>query len=135
MRRREYIALLVLSIGVCHHTPFASFDGGALYADVRQLVKRLLKVALMLLVPTLATAAPDEKSENTVVTQVGEELWEIPSIIPMLAYVVRPAGDGPFPLLVMNHGVSLDPKERSFFPVIEFFDAIGVGFSRCRRRC
>jgi dienelactone hydrolase len=123
MRRREYIALLVLSIGVGYHTPSASFDGGAFYAYVRQLVKRLLKVALMLLVPTLATAAPDEKSENTVVNQVGEELWEIPSIIPMLAYVVRPAGDGPFPLLVMNHGVSLDPKERSYFPIIEFRDA------------
>jgi dienelactone hydrolase len=43
--------------------------------------------------------------------------------LPMLAYMVRPVGDGPFPLLVMNHGVSLDPKERSFFPVIEFRDA------------
>ena len=124
MRRRELIALLALSIAVCYHTPPASFDGGALCADVQQLVKRLLKViALMLLVPTLATAAPDEKSENTAVTQVREELWEIPSIIPMLAYVIRPVGDGPFPLLVMNHGVSLDPKERSYFPAIEFRDA------------
>jgi dienelactone hydrolase len=95
-----------------------------LYADVRQFVKRLLKViALFLLVPTFATAGPGEKSENTAVTQVREELWGIPSIIPMLAYMIRPAGDGPFPLLVMNHGVSLDPKERSYFPVIEFRDA------------
>ena len=41
----------------------------------------------------------------------------------MLAYVVRPIGEGPFPLLVMNHGVALDANERSFFPVIEFRDA------------
>ena len=41
----------------------------------------------------------------------------------MLAYLIRPIGGGPFPLVVMNHGVSLDAKERSFFPVIEFRDA------------
>jgi dienelactone hydrolase len=81
--------------------------------------KRLL-IALVLLAPTCATAGPDEKSETTAVTQIREELWGIPSIIPMLAYVIRPAGDGPFPLLVMNHGVAIDPKERSYFPVIEF---------------
>jgi dienelactone hydrolase len=117
-----------LSAGAGYRTPpagrLASFDGGALYADVRQFVKRFLKViALLLLVPTFATAGLGEKSENTAVAQVREELWGIPSIIPMLAYVIRPAGDGPFPLLVMNHGVSLDPKERSYFPVIEFRDA------------
>jgi dienelactone hydrolase len=50
-------------------------------------------------------------------------MWAIPSAVPMLAYVVRPVSEGPFPLLVMNHGVSLDPKERSYFPVIEFRDA------------
>ena len=41
----------------------------------------------------------------------------------MLAYVVRPIGEGPFPLLIINHGVALDAKERSYFPVIEFRDA------------
>jgi len=37
--------------------------------------------------------------------------------------VVHPAGNGPFPLLIMNHGVAMDPKERSFFPLVEFRDA------------
>ncbi len=93
-------------------------------SDVRQLVKRLRKViALLLLVPTFAAAGPGEKSENAEVTQVREEIWGIPSTIPMLAYTIRPVGDGPFPLLVMNHGVSLEPRERSYFPVIEFRDA------------
>jgi hypothetical protein len=53
-------------------------------------------------------------------------MWAIPSSpVPMLAYLIRPVeiGGGPFPLLVMNHGVSLDAKERSYFPVIEFRDA------------
>ena len=111
-----------------HRTPPAgrrtSFRGGALNTDVRQIFRLLLRViALVLLVPNFATAGPDEKSASIAITQVHEELWGIPSIIPMLAYMVRPVGDGPFPLLVMNHGVSLDPKERSFFPVIEFRDA------------
>jgi dienelactone hydrolase len=103
-----------------------SFEAGSRCADGRQLVKRLLEViALLLLVvaPTFALAGADEKSDKTAVAQVREELWAIPSIIPMLAYMIRPVGDGPFPLLVMNHGVSLDPKERSYFPVIEFHDA------------
>jgi dienelactone hydrolase len=43
--------------------------------------------------------------------------------MPTIAYVVRPVGDGPFPLVVMNHGVSLNQQERSFFPIVEFRDA------------
>jgi dienelactone hydrolase len=102
----------------------ASFEAGSRCADGQQLVRRLLEViALLLLVPTFAIAGANEKSDKTAVLQVREELWAIPSTIPMLAYMIRPVGDGPFPLLVMNHGVSLDPKERSYFPVIEFRDA------------
>ena len=41
----------------------------------------------------------------------------------MFAYLVRPVGDGPFPLVIMNHGVSLNPTDRSFFPLVEFRDA------------
>jgi pimeloyl-ACP methyl ester carboxylesterase len=43
----------------------------------------------------------------------------------MLAYLIRPVGGGggPFPLVVMNHGVSLDTMQRSYFPAIEFRDA------------
>jgi dienelactone hydrolase len=99
----------------------ASFESGTFYAAVLQLVRQLLGViALVLFVPTSATAGVDHKPDNATVAQVREELWGIPSIIPMLAYMVRPVGDGPFPLLVMNHGVSLDPTERSYFPAIEF---------------
>jgi len=37
--------------------------------------------------------------------------------------VARPVHDGSFPLAVMNHGVSLNTRERSFFPLVEFRDA------------
>jgi len=87
-------------------------------------VRRTAQVfALLLSVLTAAAPAPGQKSEVAAAVQVREELWGIPSIIPMLAYLVHPVGDGPFPLLVMNHGVALEPKERSYFPVIEFRDA------------
>ena len=105
----------ILLVGIGHRTPPAGqrtgFRGGALNVDVRQLLRRLLGViALVLLVPNFATAAPDEKSASTSVTQVREELWGIPAIIPMLAYTVRPVGDGRFPQLVMNLGVSHDQR-------------------------
>ena len=113
-------------VGAGYRTPPVGrlADGRAFRAGVRQFVKRLLEaIALLLLLPIFATAEPGEKSQTVAVTEVREQLWGIPSIIPMLAYVVRPVGDGPFPLLVMNHGVALDPKERSYFPAIEFRDA------------
>ena len=54
---------------------------------------------------------------------IQEEIWALPLPLPMFAYLVRPVGDGPFPLVIMNHGVSLDPIDRSFFPLVEFRDA------------
>src|ERR1700746_882786 len=84
---------------------------------------------LLLLLSNGVSAASDEKYNNGPTSQLREEIWAIPSTLPMLAYMIRPAGDGPFPLLVMNHGVSLDPEERSYFPVIEFRGA-AVWFAR-----
>src|SRR5690349_2366328 len=55
--------------------------------------------------------------------QLQEEVWALPLPVPTIAYVVRPVGDGPFPLAIMNHGVSMDPKQRVFFPLVEFRDA------------
>src|SRR6201984_522797 len=96
----------------------------AVRAVVLLFLKRILPVAALLMqAPLLAAPASDQKSEIASTSEVREELWGIPSTIPMLAYVVRPVGDGPFPLVVMNHGVALDPKERSYFPIIEFRDA------------
>ena len=50
-------------------------------------------------------------------------MWALPFPLPVLAYVVRPLGDGPFPLVVMNHGISLDANQRTMFPAVEYRDA------------
>ena len=50
-------------------------------------------------------------------------MWALPFPLPVLAYVVRPLGDGPFPLVVMNHGISLDANQRTMFPPVEYRDA------------
>jgi dienelactone hydrolase len=86
----------------------------------------LLLIALASLVPH---AGIGESAQNTSAPELREQIWAIPSAVPMLAYMIRPTGEGPFPLLVINHGVSLDAKERSFFPVIEFRDA-AIWFAR-----
>jgi dienelactone hydrolase len=52
--------------------------------------------------------------------QVEEKLVLLSSPLPVLAYVFRPQVAGPLPLVVMNHGESLDATERSFFPLVEF---------------
>jgi dienelactone hydrolase len=84
-------------------------------------MKRVIQLIALILL--LSHAAAGETTQDTLAPQLREEMWAIPSAVPMLAYVIRPTGKGPFPLLVINHGVALDPKERSYFPVIEFRDA------------
>ncbi len=64
----------------------------------------------------VAAFADDQPAKRA----IQEEIWAIPVTLPTIAYVVRPVGEGPFPLLIMNHGVSLNPRERSFFPLVEF---------------
>ncbi|MGM4992257.1 invasion associated locus B family protein [Tardiphaga sp. 841_E9_N1_2] len=54
---------------------------------------------------------------------IQEEIWALPFPLPVLAFLVRPVGDGPFPLVVMNHGISLDADQRTMFPMIEYRDA------------
>ena len=69
----------------------------------------------------VVTASPAAAADDP--SRLQEEVWALPLPFPTIAYVVRPVGDGPFPLAIMNHGVSLDPVQRSFFPLVEFRDA------------
>jgi dienelactone hydrolase len=62
-------------------------------------------------------------ADSRTLLAVQEEIWALPLIHPTIAYVARPVGNGPFPIAVMNHGVSLNAHERSFFPLVEFRDA------------
>ena len=84
---------------------------------------RLSIVCMLTSVMLIALAVVGAARATERTAQVREELWAIPSVIPMLAYLIRPPGNGPNPLVVMNHGVSLDPTERSYFPLIEFREA------------
>ena len=71
----------------------------------------------------LVLPGPCRSADDRTLLPIREEIWALPLILPTIAYVVRPVGQGPFPLAVMNHGVSLDARERSFFPLVEFRDA------------
>ena len=85
------------------------------------MLKRLLRFAVLSMFAVAAIGSPAHAQSST--SRIQEEIWGLPLVLPMLAYVVRPVGDGPFPLVVMNHGVAMTPKERSFFPLVEFRDA------------
>ena len=81
--------------------------------------------ALLLTVAACASvvsAEPVERPEPPA-PALTEETWALPLPLPSIAYVIRPAGKGPFPLVIMNHGVAMDPRERGFFPLVEFRDA------------
>jgi dienelactone hydrolase len=87
------------------------------------MLRNLLRVLVfyMIAIPVLAVAAfAEDQPANRA---IQEEVWAIPVTLPTIAYVVRPVGNGPFPLVVMNHGVTLNQRERGFFPLVEFRDA------------
>jgi len=82
---------------------------------------RGLVATLLLLFANLIT--PSRADDQATSRPIREEMWALSLPLPMFAYLVRPVGDGPFPLVIMNHGVSLNPRDRSFFPPVEFRDA------------
>jgi len=77
-------------------------------------LRTLATAALLLLGLTAPARADDQQSPQ----RIQEEIWVLPTPLPMFAYLVRPLGDGPFPLVIMNHGVSLNARDRSFFPLV-----------------
>lgn len=81
----------------------------------------LTRIALVAMI--IACLGPALAEERSSTPQIQEEVWGLPLPLPVLAYVVRPVGDGPFPLVIMNHGIAINPKERGFFPLVEFRDA------------
>jgi dienelactone hydrolase len=86
---------------------------------LRSLRLFLVLSALVALVLPIAGSAAEDAGQPA----IQEEIWALPLTMPTLAYVVRPVGKGPFPLVIMNHGVSLNARERGFFPLVEFRDA------------
>ncbi|MBR0852227.1 invasion associated locus B family protein [Bradyrhizobium diazoefficiens] len=83
------------------------------------MLKRLL-IAWTLLACLPTSPSPATAEDAAASPRIQEEIWGLPFPLPLLAFVVRPVGDGPFPLVIMNHGISLGAQERTFFPTIEF---------------
>jgi dienelactone hydrolase len=86
----------------------------------QQNLRSLAATSLLLFIGLTAPARADDQTASR---RIQEEIWALPLPLPMFAYVVRPVGDGPFPLAIMNHGVAMNPTDRSFFPLVEFRDA------------
>src|SRR5947209_4309377 len=110
-----------LPSGKPFHVPAAT--ASATRYRTTEMRRRLLRVLIFYMVVMLvliAAAFADDRPANQA---IQEEVWAIPVTMPTIAYVVRPIGNGPFRLVVMNHGVSLNQRERSFFPIVEFRDA------------
>jgi hypothetical protein len=86
----------------------------------------LLSVVVTLLVSSIAVGGPIVSMPGPVDiegTQSRRQLWLVPSTDPsvlMRTTVFRPPGEGPFPLVVMNHGTAQDPVQRQYFPLLEF---------------
>jgi dienelactone hydrolase len=97
-------------------------DPAAIWIRANAMLRQICLLALGAIV-ALAAPAPSRSADNRTLLKIQEEVWALPLIHPTVAYVVRPVGNGPFPLAVMNHGVSLNPVDRGFFPLVEFRDA------------
>ena len=87
------------------------------------MLARFLQVSLLLVATILAGWGQALAEDSTSPAKIQEEMWALPFPLPILGYVVRPVGDGPFPLVIMNHGISLNANERVLFPTVEYRDA------------
>ncbi|NYG44826.1 dienelactone hydrolase [Bradyrhizobium sp. IAR9] len=77
-------------------------------------------VAAILVMASLFS--PARADDPATPQRIQEEVWALLTPLPTFGYVARPVGDGPFPLVIINHGVGLKATERSFFPLTEFRD-------------
>jgi invasion protein IalB/pimeloyl-ACP methyl ester carboxylesterase len=94
-----------------------------------KMVKRLLLLALLLLAFLPVASPPAVADQSGASPKVQEEVWALPFPLPILAFVAKPVGDGPFPLVIMNHGISLDYQQRTMFPLVEY-RAAALWFAR-----
>jgi hypothetical protein len=81
---------------------------------------RIIPLVLACVAAVVSSASAADRPQ---VQEVREEIWALMTPLPLFAFVVRPVGGGPYPLLIMNHGISGDPQQRGFFPLIEYRDA------------
>ena len=82
-----------------------------------------LRTISLVLACFAAIVSSPSAADRAAMQQLREETWALMTPLPIFAYVVRPVGGGPYPLLIMNHGISGDPQQRGFFPLVEYRDA------------
>jgi dienelactone hydrolase len=105
------------------------------HRELPSMPTRLGPLVAGLLLSSIAAAGPIVSIPGPVDregTPAGRQLWRVPSTDPdvlMFTTVFRPAGTGPFPLVVMNHGTTQDPVQRQYFPLLEF-EAAALWFVR-----
>ncbi|MBR0797260.1 dienelactone hydrolase family protein [Bradyrhizobium jicamae] len=84
------------------------------------MLTRVVQVFFLFTALVLAACDHALAEDSAASPKIEEEMFALPFPLPILAYVVRPVGEGPFPLLIMNHGISLGAQERSMFPPVEY---------------
>src|ERR1700745_1986474 len=95
----------------------------------------LLSFAATLLISSVAICGPIASMPGPVDiegAQSRRQLWLVPpthASVLMRTTVSRPPGDGPFPLVVMNHGTTQNPVQRQYFPLLEF-EAAALWFAK-----
>ena len=90
----------------------------------RQMLKHLLRTFSLLMLIALATMLPSVGSaDEKTASQIRGEVWGLSLPLPIVAYLVRPVGTGPFPLIIMNYDLSFDQQESRFHPPVELRDA------------
>ena len=72
-----------------------------------------LRIISLVLACVAAIVSSASAADRPAVQELREETWALMTPLPMFAYVVRPVGGGPYPLLIMNHGISGDPEQRA----------------------
>ena len=66
--------------------------------------KRLLQILLLATIALFACRTASG-AETASPPRIEQEMWALPFPLPVLAYVVRPLGDGPFPLVIADRTV------------------------------
>src|SRR5260370_14637127 len=104
--------------------------GAAEGGSMKKWMRRIVPGALIgLALAAGVVAGPVVLMPGPVDLEAGEsrrQLWMLPSqdpAVPMQTTVFRPPGDGPFPLVLMNHGTTGNAVQRLYFPLLEFNDA------------
>ena len=84
------------------------------------MLKHLLRTFSLLMLIALATMLPSVGSaDEKTASQIREEVRGLSLPLPIVAYLVRPVGTGPFPLIIMNYDLSFDQQESRFHPPVE----------------